>query len=48
MEDRQDAGLPTAIEDFVLDDLLARFIVMLVREVLELGAIESAFASAKG
>ena len=40
--------LPPAIEDFVPEGHLARLIVTLVREMLDLGAIESTYKSAKG
>ena len=40
--------LPPAVEDYVAEDHLARFIVALVREELDLSAIEAAYTSPLG
>src|SRR5882672_4374538 len=40
--------LPPSISDFVPEDHLARFVVALVRESLDLGGITSSYASALG
>src|SRR5215204_6080968 len=40
--------LPPSVQDFVPKDHLSRFIVALVRESLDLGEIEGAYASALG
>src|SRR4051812_49269171 len=40
--------LPPSVQDFVPKDHLSRFIVVLVRESLDLGEIEGAYASALG
>ena len=40
--------LPPSVQDFVGEDHLARFILALVLEPLDLGEIEAAYASERG